>query len=138
MPGSYLLLLELPEPLEIAVGKLGVFSFPKGWYVYAGSAMGGLEQRVGRHLRGSPVQRWHIDYLRALAPIRNALTFPGTERRECELAAAMLRLPGASVPAPRFGASDCHCHTHLVHFAARPSLEGIFWAWFTVRVAIRA
>lgn len=125
-PGSYLLLMELAEPMEVAVGKLGVFSFPAGWYVYAGSAMGGLEQRVGRHLRHSSVRRWHIDYLRAHAPIREVLRFPGTERRECALAAALLRLHGAVVPVPRFGASDCRCRAHLVYFTTRPSMEGVF------------
>ncbi len=34
-PGSYLLLMHLTEPREIAVGKLGSFTFPIGWYVYA-------------------------------------------------------------------------------------------------------
>ncbi|MCL4532378.1 MAG: GIY-YIG nuclease family protein [Actinobacteria bacterium] len=124
-PGSYLLLLELAESREIEVGKLGVFSFPAGWYVYAGSAMSGIEQRVSRHLRPSAVRRWHLDYLRAYAPIREVLRFPGTERRECELATTLTRLPSATVPAPRFGASDCRCRTHLVYFAARPSLEEI-------------
>ena len=122
-PGSYLLLLELPEAREIEVGKLGTFAFSAGWYVYAGSAMSGIEQRVSRHLRPSAVRRWHLDYLRAFAPIREVLRFPGTERRECELAATLLRLPGAAVPAPRFGSSDCRCRTHLVYFPVRPLLE---------------
>ncbi len=125
IPGSYLLVMELAEPREIQVGKLGVFAFPAGWYVYAGSALGGIEQRVNRHLRHSSVRRWHLDYLRAYAPIREVLRFPGTERRECELATTLMRLPGAMVPAPHFGASDCRCPSHLVHFAARPPLEEI-------------
>lgn len=110
----------LDADCSITVGRLGAFAFPAGWYVYAGSALGGLRQRVARHRHPSLVRRWHVDYLRAVAPVREALTFPGRERRECALAAAMLTWPGAAVPAPRFGASDCGCSTHLAHFAERP------------------
>ena len=124
-PGSYLLLLELSSSRTIQVGKLGSFLFPAGWYVYAGSALGGLEARVARHQRPSSVRRWHLDYLRAEAIIEDAVLFPGPGRRECELARALLAMPGASIPAPRFGASDCRCPTHLVRFSARPSLEFI-------------
>ena len=122
-PGSYLLLLELTEPQEITVGKLGHFSFPAGWYVYAGSALGGLAQRVRRHLRGTSVRRWHLDYLRAHAPVEEVRIFPGKERRECKLAAALLTIRGAAIPIPRFGSSDCRCPSHLIYFPERPPLD---------------
>ncbi|MBI3980077.1 MAG: GIY-YIG nuclease family protein [Chloroflexi bacterium] len=125
VPGSYLLLFELGEEATIRVGKLGTFSFPAGWYVYVGSALGGIEQRVARHLRPSPVRRWHLDYLRAVAPIREVRLFPGAGRRECGLAGAVLALPGAGIPAPRFGASDCRCPAHLAHFPSRPRLDEV-------------
>lgn len=121
-PGCYLLLLELERGRPIAVGRLGTFTFPAGWYVYAGSALGGLEQRVRRHLRPSAVRRWHVDYLRAEARVRGAWLLPGRERRECDLASAVLALPGASIPAPRFGASDCRCRAHLAHLPLAPAL----------------
>lgn len=124
-PGSYLLLLELSSSRTIQVGKLGSFLFPAGWYVYAGSALGGLEARVARHQRPSSVRRWHLDYLRAEAVVRDAIPFPGPQRCECELARALLALPAASVLAPGFGASDCRCPTHLVYFAERPPLAAI-------------
>lgn len=122
-PGSYLLLLELGEERIIQIGHLGAFRFPAGWYVYVGSALSGLRQRVNRHLLPSSVRRWHIDYLKAEAPIREVLLLPGQGRRECDLAASILSLPGASVPAPRFGASDCRCLAHLVHLADKPFLD---------------
>lgn len=122
-PGTYLLLLELDIAKRIQVGKLGEFAFPAGWYVYAGSALGGLAGRVSRHLRPSRVRRWHIDYLRAEAPIRSVHMFPGGERRECELARTVLALPGAVAPVARFGASDCRCLAHLVYFPQRPPPE---------------
>ncbi len=121
-PGSYLLLMKLPAPRTLIAGRLGSFRFPAGWYVYTGSALGGVEQRVARHLRPSDVRRWHLDYLKAEATIRGTFIFPGPERPECDLAAELLSRPGAAVPAPRFGASDCRCPSHLIHFETRPSL----------------
>jgi len=39
-----------------------------GWYVYVGSALGpgGLAAKVGRHLGGRKMCRWHTAYLRAV------------------------------------------------------------------------
>lgn len=122
LPGSYLLVLELEHAVTLCVGRLGSHRFPAGWYVYVGSAMGGLAQRVARHLRASTVRRWHLDCLRAEAAVREVYLLPGLWRRECELAAALLVLPHASIPVPRFGASDCRCRAHLVYFAAQPDL----------------
>jgi len=48
--GSYALVLRLPSRRKIQVGKLGLFEFPRGHYIYLGSALGGLDARVGRHL----------------------------------------------------------------------------------------
>jgi len=124
-PGSYLLLFELAEAVELMVGRLGRFRLPAGWYIYCGSALGGLAARVARHVRGSPRRHWHVDYLRAVAPVRAVRLLPGAERRECALAAALLARPGAAVVVPRFGASDCRCPAHLIHFAAPPALDSI-------------
>ncbi len=124
-PGSYLLLMHLTEPREIAVGKLGSFTFPIGWYVYAGSALGGMEARVARHLRESQVRRWHLDYLRAFAPVVDVRLFPGSQRKECDFARRLMQLPGATIVVPGFGSSDCHCHSHLICFSSRPSLEDL-------------
>ena len=123
--GTYHLLFHLPAPANIRVGALGCFSFPSGWYVYTGSAFGpgGLAARVARH-RNPRRRHWHVDYLSAQAELVAAALLPDQARRECEHARAVLSLPGASVPAPRFGASDCHCPAHLAHFARRP--EGLF------------
>ena len=61
--GSYILLLDLDNNLEIPVGKLGNISFQKGHYVYVGSALNGLDARIKRHLRKHKKIHWHIDYL---------------------------------------------------------------------------
>ena len=36
--GDYFVVLELAENRDIAVGSLGKYIFPKGFYVYVGSA----------------------------------------------------------------------------------------------------
>lgn len=52
MIGTYVLVIRLREPQEISVGRLGVFPFHHGYYVYIGSAFGpgGLKARIRRHL----------------------------------------------------------------------------------------
>ena len=53
---------------------------------------------------------WHIDRLTEIAPVEDVIALPGA--RECAIVAA---LPGARVPVPRFGASDCRrCEAHLL------------------------
>ena len=121
-PGTYVLILRLPRLATIAVGRLGRFQFPPGWYAYVGSARGpgGLAARVARHLRSPKPLHWHVDYLRAAARPEQVWYAAGIRRRECAWAAALSDLPGASIPVPRFGASDCRCPGHLIHFVAHP------------------
>src|SRR3990172_39420 len=82
--GIYFLHLSLQEEQRLMVGKLRRASFPKGFYVYVGSAQKNLSQRLARHLRnaghhktetthiaggattkspGGATPHWHIDYL---------------------------------------------------------------------------
>jgi Uri superfamily endonuclease len=126
-PGSYLLVLRLDRSRAISVGKLGRFDFAPGWYVYAGSALGGLEQRLAHHLRPPRTPRWHVDYLRQVAEVCEVRRFPGRARRECDLARAVRALASATTPVARFGASDCRCPAHLIYFVNRPSLEDLTW-----------
>lgn len=90
---------------------------PPGFWLYAGSARGpgGIAARGARHLGPVRVLRWHVDRLRAVAPVRLLVPVPGGH--ECRLVAA-LRARGGR-PGPRgFGSSDCrHCPTHLLGFA---------------------
>jgi Uri superfamily endonuclease len=118
------LVLRLERSTALDVGRLGRVRFPAGWYAYAGSARGpgGLAARVSRHLRSPKPLRWHVDYLRADAQPIQIWYALGARKRECSWAQAMSGLPGTSVPVRRFGASDCRCPAHLVHFAATPDL----------------
>jgi len=113
--GAYQLLIHLGEPKRIKVGALGEFLFPKGFYVYTGSGMGGIEGRVARHLRRRKKLRWHIDYLLQHASVVGVREVEAVKRVECRLNEEVLSLPGARVIAPGFGSSDCSCPSHLVY-----------------------
>ena len=117
--------------VRLRIGRLGTFDFPAGWYVYTGSAMNGLRARVARHLRrrtcppkppGRSRKRlhWHVDYLLRRARIADVILQPSPEREECRLNARIAALPGATIPVPGFGSSDCGCPAHLVRFSRRP------------------
>ena len=123
-PGTYALILRLAHLATIGVGRLGCFQFPPGWYAYVGSAHGpgGLAARVSRHLRWPKPLHWHVDYLRAVAEPIEAWFAVGSGRRECAWAEGLADLPGAAIPVPRFGASDCRCAAHLIYFVGPPDL----------------
>ena len=130
--GTYALLLRLDAPRVVRVGALGELDFPSGWYLYLGSALGpgGLAARLARHKRHADKRlHWHIDYVRAVLMLVEVWTEPGAARQECEWAAAAAELLQANIIAPRLGASDCRCPSHLYHYARRPQLEA-----FTVAI----
>jgi Uri superfamily endonuclease len=126
-PGTYALLIALDRARSIAIGRRGKFRFPAGLYLYVGSALGpgGLAGRLARHLGVEKRLHWHVDYLlhAARSHIIEAWTMKGATRRECDWANAAMHLAGASIVAPRFGASDCRCATHLVGFVKPPSVD---------------
>ncbi len=125
-PGTYALILHLAQARAIQVGRLGMFRFPAGFYAYLGSAYGpgGLRARLGRHLADEKRLHWHIDYLRQAAPV-TALWLVERQRQECTWAQALATLPGARQPVPGFGASDCACPSHLIHFPEPPALADL-------------
>lgn len=114
-PGSYLLVLRLRQPERLSIGALGERDFPAGTYVYCGSALGpgGVRARVRRHVEGAAALHWHIDYLLRRARVIAVWVRTGTRRLECEWAAALSLSEAFTCPAPRFGASDCRCRSHL-------------------------
>ena len=117
--GSYLIVLELPAPVQVEVGSLGNIGFKAGWYVYSGSAQKNLAQRVARHLRHVRKQpHWHLDYLTGHAGKLVGLPVASYDNLECELAAQLRDIGGEGVP--RFGSSDCSCGSHLYYFATPP------------------
>ncbi len=108
--GSYVLLTSLDRERTITVGALGERTFAAGAYAYVGSAMGGLDARIARHLRADKRLHWHIDYLLAHARVIEVVRVASAERLECRIAAALAeRLE----PVRGFGCSDCACASHL-------------------------
>ena len=109
--GSYILVLHLSAKQKLPIGKLGTLTFPKGFYLYVGSAMGSLTARLQRHMRKEKKDHWHIDSLRAVSESCYALPIRSSERLECELAEALGKVAHWRVPG--FGSTDCSCETHL-------------------------
>lgn len=108
---------------RIRVGRLGSFSFPRGWYLYVGSAFGpgGVAARCNHHRRVSEHPRWHIDYLRAQMALREIWFCHGPVRREHQWAAILAADPVFDEPVTGFGASDCNCVTHLFYAPVKPA-----------------
>jgi len=117
--GLYVLAMRLKSGRTIRVGKLGVFDFPAGIYLYVGSAWGygGLAARLRRHLAlaGTDVENphWHLDYLLPFIEIVGVVTFPG-KRSECALVEKLAQNPDVERFPLGFGAADCRCKGHLL------------------------
>lgn len=105
------------------MGGWGEFSFPRGYYVYVGSALGGIVWRLKCHLRGVRRPHWHVDYLRPYCRLVDIWYSFSSQRRECAWAEAVAGLPGVEMIVPRFGASDCRCPSHLFYFSVIPLFQ---------------
>ena len=110
--GGYVLLLRLKERSEIRIGRLGMIRFDSGYYSYIGSAMGGLKQRISRHLRKEKKLHWHIDYLLDKASVGNLIVCQSEENIECNIANEIGRVYKVI---NGFGSSDCKCPGHLFY-----------------------
>jgi Uri superfamily endonuclease len=110
--GVYALFIHVPFALKIPIGALGVLDFSPGYYCYIGSALGGLKQRVGRHLRESKTARWHIDYLLSRSRVVDVVAAATAEAKECPIAR---RMSERFAVIERFGSSDCGCAGHLFY-----------------------
>ena len=107
---SYQLFINLSQNIEIQIGKLGLFTFPKGTYVYTGSAKRNLNQRITRHFLKDKNLYWHIDYLLANEQTK-IIKVMKSELEECDLNAD---IEGKTI-VKGFGSSDCkkNCKSHL-------------------------
>ena len=112
--GAYVLMIALGRSISVRVGTSDR-RLAAGLLVYAGSARGpgGLRARLARHLRSDKRNHWHVDQLTSAGRIE-AVAF--THRlSECELVDRLRSVPGATIPLPGFGSSDCRrCRSHLV------------------------
>ena len=122
--GSYLLVLHLPRKRRLEVGSLGVLSLERGFYVYAGSALGGLTRRIARHRRAAKRPHWHVDSLRRVSRLAAVFPIRSGQRLECDLARGLAAAADWTVPG--FGASDCACPSHLYGMAEDPRRRPAF------------
>ncbi len=117
MKGVYCIVMDLARHAEMRVGSLGVVRFSPGTYAYVGSALGGIEQRIGRHKSTNKKRRWHIDYLLDKAEIVATIAIPAmNDEAECRLAGMLAKSHVVSCPVKGFGSSDCQCDSHLFYF----------------------
>lgn len=123
--GIYTLIIFLSSEIRLNVGKLGVQKFPKGYYVYTGSALGtgvsSLKNRVSRHLKKREKRkRWHIDFLLAHenAAVTAVVAAQTDKNVECKMNHCIMETAEAKIPIAGFGASDCkeNCKSHLLYF----------------------
>jgi Uri superfamily endonuclease len=114
LPGAYVLAIELPQAITIALGGRPPAVLDEGRYLYCGSAKGpgGLRARIARHMRHGKALHWHIDRLTEAGHVLGAWTVVGGH--ECDLVAAFAPLPA---PIEGFGSSDCRrCTSHLLRW----------------------
>lgn len=110
----YFLFIRLDGDSEIQVGKQGLRTFRRGFYVYVGRAKRGVIKRLRRHLRRKKRNHWHIDFLLEVGKVEGIVLFEGDE--ECFLATFLLQHPCVRYDLPGFGSSDCSCRSHLFYF----------------------
>ena len=115
MKGCYCLIIHINDSKAIRVGKLGKIKFKKGYYVYVGSAMNGLESRLNRHLSDSKKLHWHVDYLLKNAEIADII-YNVDKKVECEVSQY---ISAKSEGIDGFGCSDCDCESHLYYFKSK-------------------
>jgi Uri superfamily endonuclease len=121
--GTYALVIALRIGLRLRAGGLGIHSLIPGYYVYTGSALGGLSGRLRRHLISDKSLHWHIDYLLREAAVAQIWYALGQFRLECTWNAIVKALPGAISSISGFGASDCQCSSHLTYFPTIPPFD---------------
>jgi Uri superfamily endonuclease len=108
--GIYIIIIALHAPIVLEVSNKRRFVLHRGFYAYAGSALGGLEARIARHLSTKKKYHWHIDYLLRHATVCTTICAETKDREECLVARELSRrLPSIG----GFGCSDCNCSSHL-------------------------
>ena len=122
--GSYIIIIRLARDGQIPIGGLGEVKFRKGYYLYVGSAMKDLSQRIARHRRLTKKKHWHIDYLREQADFAAGIPIRTSRDLECTIAEGLGTIADWQISG--FGSSDCSCATHLFGMSRDPIHEQHF------------
>ena len=112
MRGPYVLLIHVPYDIQLSIGALGDLKLKAGYYAYVGSALGGLEARVQRHVGENKKIHWHIDHLLTRGRVIDVIQGETKERKECAVAEELAK---RLKPIAGFGSSDCKCGSHLFY-----------------------
>jgi sugar fermentation stimulation protein A len=110
--GTYLLIVELAQPIDVIVTSGKTFVLEPGYYGYIGSALNGLQKRIDRHLSRNKKLHWHIDYLLQIATIESVIYVASNKRIECLIAQELIK---KHQYVSGFGCSDCRCKSHLFY-----------------------
>ncbi len=107
---TYQLYINVKRNISVQIGRLGMFEFPAGLYVYTGSARRGMDNRLARHRSKEKKLRWHIDYL-LNHPAASIIKIVKFVEPECEINSKT----DGRILVPGFGAGDCraNCGSHL-------------------------
>jgi Uri superfamily endonuclease len=107
---SYQLYINIKNNVEIKIGKLGRFKFPKGDYIYTGSAKRNIDSRIARHRSKDKKLHWHIDFL-----LNNENAKITKVEKADEAECILNQETNGDVIVDRFGSSDCKngCKSHL-------------------------
>lgn len=109
----YAIHLEITCKKNIEVGRLGIYPFKKGIYIYIGSAKRNILARINRHKQVNKLLKWHFDYLRPHGTILKIITYENSIG-ECHLAEKIRKEEGGGFPIRKFGSTDCKCYSHLI------------------------
>ncbi len=123
--GSYILVLRNERLQTIRVGALGSTRFERGYYVYIGSALGSLSNRVHRHRLKRKKLHWHIDYITpSHMQLKKTYLIRRGDRIETELVGRLKQYCSDYVRG--FGASDSSQPSHLLYFKEVPFKQRFF------------
>ena len=113
--GGYILVMNISQPAEAQIGKLGLMDLKPGTYYYGGSAQRGINARIQRHFSKEKKAYWHIDYLTShpAVDVKEAWCYPDFSTVEHQLADC--ESLGNDGILKGFGNGDCTagCSSHL-------------------------
>ena len=107
---TYQLYIKIDKTIKLQIGKLGKFTFPRGDYIYTGSAKKNINARIKRHFSKYKKNHWHIDYLLENKNVKISKFLKST-LSECNLNQSTI----GEILIKGFGNSDCkqNCKSHL-------------------------
>jgi len=117
--GTYLLVLNNRSFFRMRIGALGEIDFSEGYYIYVGSALKNLEQRIIRHRSVRKKIHWHIDrIIPKTMDISKVYIIRNPNYLERDLAKEIAGICDSQVNG--FGASDDILNSHLFYFRNNP------------------